>query len=240
MKRVGLTAYMTEDTHSSFEKYDIVRIADNYIKSVVKVGAIPVVLPLVEDEKIIKAQLEGIDILIISGGEDVSPHLYGEEFLKHCGNPSVPRDLYELKLIQFALELNIPILGICRGAQIINVALGGSLYQDLSYIESNQIKHNNITNQSYLSHKINIKPNTFLGNIYGEEIWINSFHHQSVKKLGKDLELIAKSTDDIIEAFEGYVNNTFVLGVQWHPEMLAAKDDIAMLKLFDTFINNKY
>ncbi len=239
MKKVGLTAYLTEDINSTFEKYDVIRIADNYIQSVVKIGAVPIILPVVVDEKIIKSQLKGIHILILSGGEDVSPHFYKEEFLKKCGNPCVTRDLYEMKLIKYALELRIPILGICRGAQILNVALGGSLYQDLSYIKSNRIKHDNVTNQSYLSHKIKISPNSFLGDIYGEEIWTNSFHHQSVKELGKGLKVIARSTDRIIEGFEGLINNTLVLGVQWHPEMLAAKNDEQMLKLFNTFINNK-
>lgn len=240
MKKIGISASLQEDIHSTFDKYDIVRVADNYVRSIANLGAVPVVLPVVEDDRIIEAQLQGLDGLILSGGNDVSPYLYNEEMLKGCGNALVARDIYELKLVKAALALKIPILGICRGCQILNVAMGGNLYQDLSYIDGVKIKHDNLTKQTFLSHKITIEKDSFLGRIYEEEIWINSFHHQAVKDLAEPFKVIAKSTDGVVEAFEGRSNDTFMLGVQWHPEMMAAKHDEQMLKLFKNFIEYKF
>ncbi len=240
MKRVGISASLREDIHNPFDKYDISVVADNYIRSVVNAGATPVVLPVVDDEKVIESQLDGIDFLILTGGEDLSPHLYDEEMLAGCGDPLVHRDIYDIRLFKIAMKIGVPVLGICRGAQVINVALGGTLYQDLKYIDEVSIKHNNNTNQRLVTHKISIKDGSFLSKLYGNEVWVNSFHHQAVKKLADNIEIIANSTDDVVEAFEGRSNNTFFLGVQWHPEMMAAANESQMLNLFKFFINDKY
>lgn len=238
MKKVGISASLKEDKHNTLDKYDISVVADNYIRSVVNVGAVPVVLPVVENETVIEAQLKGIDLLILSGGEDVSPYLYNSEMLAGCGDPLFHRDIYDIKLFKIAIKLGIPVLGICRGAQVANVALGGTLYQDLQYIENATLKHDNNTNQRLLSHKISIIPNSFLDSIYGDELWVNSFHHQAVDILADGLKVSANSTDGIIEAFEGKKNNTLILGVQWHPEMMASIKDVKMLKLFNYFVND--
>lgn len=238
MTKVGISASLKEDIHNTLDNYNISVVADNYIRSVINVGGVPIVLPVVEDEDIIIAQLVGIDAIILSGGEDVSPNLYNEEMLAGCGDPRYHRDIYDIKLCKIAIKLGIPVLGICRGAQVINVALGGSLYQDLRYIDNLTIKHDNNTNQKLLSHKIAVEPNSFLDQIYGSELWVNSFHHQAIRTLADGLNVSAKSTDGIIEAFEGNINNTKITGVQWHPEMLASVKDENMLKLFNFFINN--
>ncbi len=233
MKKIGISASLKQDLHNTLDKYDITVVANNYVSSVINVGAVPIVLPPIENKEIIKAQLKGLDLLILTGGEDISPSLYGEEMLTGCGNPLYHRDVYDIKLFHVAIELGIPVLGICRGAQVINVALGGSLYQDLRYLEGLSIKHDNNTNQRLVSHKISIVKDSFLESLYSSEIWVNSFHHQAIKSLAEGLVISAKSTDGVIEAFEGNINNTPIIGVQWHPEMMASVNDVDMLKLFN-------
>lgn len=238
MKKVGISANLKEDIYSDFEKYDISYVADNYVQSICKAGAVPFILPVVSGDNIIIEQLKDLDFLLLSGGEDVFPHFYNEELLKGCGEPQIDRDIYDIKLVNMALKLQIPILGICRGAQILNVALGGTLYQDISSMENITIQHSNKKHQRLKSHKITPYKNSFLEKNYGTELWVNSFHHQAVKKLADGLTISATSTDGIIEAFEGVINDTPIIGIQWHPEMLAAENDDEMLKLFKIFIHN--
>lgn len=238
MKKIGITAGLKLSKNSAFEKYDLSLVSDNYVKSITNVGAAPVILPVIEDDDIMTAQLEGLDGLVLTGGDDIYPDFYNEEMLEGCGEAVIERDLYEIKLTKKALELKIPIFGICRGLQVINVALGGTLYQDLQYIDGIRVKHVNKNQQQLKSHKAIINEGSFLGRIYNDEVWVNSFHHQAVKELGKGLKVSAMSSDGIIEAIEGVIDDTPIYAVQWHPEMLASKHDEDMIKLFDLFIKS--
>lgn len=236
MKKIGISARIAIDSSERSKNYRMVAVADNYVKSVLMAGAVPLVLPVVDDINVIEEQLKLLDGLILSGGEDVNPTLYGEEHLIKNGVPSIERDTFDLALIKKAIELKIPILGICRGCQILNVAAGGTLYQDLSYKENITLKHDQFGNHSVGTHKVQITENSFLGELYGNSLWVNSFHHQAVKELAPIFEVSALSSDNVIEAYESRDKRHLMMGIQWHPEMMTAGGDKEMLKIFEKFI----
>lgn len=235
MKKVGISARITIDSSERNKSYRLVSVADNYVKSVELAGGIPFIIPLTSNLMIIEEQVKSLDGIILSGGEDVNPFLYGEEHQIKNGVPSDERDFFDYHLIKFAIKWNKPILGICRGAQILNVTLGGSLYQDLSYKEEVYLKHDQFGNQGKAAHKVKIEKDSFLGNIFDEVLLVNSFHHQAVKNLAETFEIMAVSTDGVIEAFESKQDN-LIIGIQWHPEMMTAAGDKEMLKIFQEYI----
>lgn len=236
MKKIGISAGLYIN-NNMFNDYKMTCVANNYMNSVILAGAVPFVLPCIANEEIIEEQLKSLDGIIFSGGEDCSPSIYGEETLSKCGRTTPERDDVDILFLKKALELKIPILGICRGSQVLNVILGGSLYQDLSYMEEKVfLKHQQEINQSQASHKIQIQKGSFLSDIFGEEEWVNSFHHQAIKEVPSCFRIIAKSSDGVIEAYESISEDHFMLGVQWHPEMMAARGNTNMLNLFKKFI----
>ncbi|HWR42723.1 gamma-glutamyl-gamma-aminobutyrate hydrolase family protein [Sporomusa sp.] len=208
----------------------------DYIHAVAKAGGVPLLLPPVADPAIARSQVIAIDGLIMSGGPDVDPLLYGEEPLEKLGVVNLCRDEYELLVVKAAAELKKPMLGICRGIQIINVAYGGTLYQDVSQITGCSIKHFQTTAQrEALWHTVSIEPQSVLATILGQQaIRVNSYHHQAIKNLAPGFIVTAGSKDGVIEAIE-LQNEHFVLGVQWHPEMLAEKSP-SMLALFEKLV----
>ena len=239
MKRkiVGITGGLIPDMSEGFRGHMKSCVNDDYITSVLDAGGIPFVIPVNTDEEVIREQLKHIDALIISGGDDVNPQEYGEEQLLKNGVPNVERDKFDLTLIKIAKEMKIPTLAICRGLQAANVAFGGTLYQDLSYAENVTIKHDQEGSPETPSHKIEVNEKTLLHDIMGEkEIWVNSFHHQGVKDLAEIFTVSAKSSDGLIEAFEYKEEKYFFLAVQWHPEMMAAKGNEAMAKIFERLL----
>lgn len=238
MKKIGITAGLIINKNSRFTDYKMVSVADNYVKSLTKVGAIPIVLPVLEDENIIKELIKNLDGIILTGGEDIHPKYYGEDEKPKLGEYNVERDEFDLKLAKIALELNIPILGICRGAQIINVASGGNLYQDIEYADIDSFKHDYEDEQALERHNVIIEDGSIISEVFGLEVMVNSFHHQSVKKLGKNLKITGISDDGIIESFEGTKKGNLVLGIQWHPEMMAANGNEKMINLFEKFVNH--
>lgn len=210
----------------------------DYIDAVTKAGGIPILLPPVASPAVISEQVAAVDGLIMSGGPDVDPQLYGEEPLEKLGCVNHVRDEYELLVVKAAAQLKKPILGICRGVQIINVAYGGTLYQDISQIEGTSIKHfQAVTQRDALWHTVTIKPASTLASIIGEDnILVNSFHHQALKTAAPGFNITAYSKDGVIEAIE-LSGDHFVLGVQWHPEMIAKKYP-AMLALFEALVKH--
>ena len=207
-----------------------------YINAIALAGGIPLLLPPVTDPALIREQVSAVNGLILSGGPDIDPLLYKEEPLKKLGNVSHARDQYELLVIQTADKLKKPMLGICRGIQIMNTFYGGTLYQDLSYINGCNIKHMQTANRfDALWHSINIEPASFLAQILGQkELIVNSYHHQAVKTVAPGFTVTAHAKDNVVEAIERQGTH-FVLGVQWHPELLAQKYP-AMLSLFQTLV----
>ena len=232
---IGISGSLIIDSSGSFAGYKRSYVNNDYILSVIKNGGIPFIIPFNENEEVIKEQIEMVDGLLLSGGQDVAPKNYGEEPTPKLGDIFPERDDFEYALLKAALEANKPILGICRGLQIINTYFNGSLYQDLSYIGTEVLKHNQVNSPSMVTHSVTIDKTSKLFDIFGEEkIMVNSFHHQAVKKLGDGLVKSAEAPDGIIEAIEK-TDYPFLVAVQWHPEMLHITVEM-MNKLFARFI----
>lgn len=206
-----------------------------YIKALRVAGAIVSVLPLEINEQKLKEVINKYDGFVFTGGgADVNPELYGEERLKECGPSNDRRDKVEMALLKELLRTNIPILGICRGMQVINVACGGTLYQDIPSQSKTKINHSQMKNMKTTVHKVKILDDTKLESIVkSNEIMVNTVHHQAVKQLGKGLRISALAPDNIVEAMEGVENN--IIAVQWHPEHIWMKVE-EHKKLFVAFI----
>lgn len=230
---VGIIGNLLIDQGGMFPGYERAYVNNDYVQAVTMAGGIPFILPLISDYESIKRQIESMDALIISGGYDVNPLIYGEEPIQQQGFLCPERDEYDIKVIKIALELNKPILGICRGLQILNAALGGTLYQDTSVIEEGCIKHQQSSRPDVASHTVNVIKGTRLYDMLGERVFTNSFHHQAIKKLAPGFKISARAKDGVIEAIEK--EDGFVIGIQWHPEMMAKKDS-KMLNLFKELI----
>lgn len=231
---IGIVGNLLIDQGGMFPGYERAYVNNDYVQSVAKAGGTPVILPVISDYEKVKIQIEAVDSIIISGGFDVNPLVYGEEPSQKGGFLCPERDDYDLMVIKAAMELNKPILGICRGIQILNAALGGTLYQDLSQIEGCYIKHVQESRPEVAGHSVEIVKGTKLHSILGEKITTNSFHHQAIKDLAPGFKVAARSKDGVIEAIEK--EEGFVIGIQWHPEMMARKDNKSMLNIFKTFV----
>ena len=237
---IGISASMIfEEKDELFlgDKYSCV--AHSYVDAIYKSGGIPVVLPILKDVSAIREQVKLLDGLILSGGRDVDPHFYGEEPLEKLEAIFPERDIHEMALIKSAIDLKKPILAICRGMQILNVTYGGTLYQDISYAPGEHIKHYQIGSPYQATHTIKIDKNSTLFKMADKmEIErVNSFHHQALKQVAKGLKVVATAPDGIIEAVEREnEEELFVIGVQFHPEMMYDKSTFAR-GIFKKFIN---
>lgn len=212
-------------------------INEAYVKSIIQAGGIPLMIPFgVESDA--EQLLEGIDGLLLTGGVDVHPHFYDEEPHIKIGDIMLERDEVELELTEAALKKTMPIFGICRGFQLLNVALGGTLYQDInSQYEHTPILHKQNARRKEASHFIEIMKGSRLYEMIGKEkIAVNSFHHQALKKVPDSFEITAKASDGMIEAFE-MKDYPYCVGVQWHPEEMAIAEDEHAIKLFKSFID---
>jgi putative glutamine amidotransferase len=209
-----------------------------YFTALAQVGAVPIMVPLLtSDDDALRVMYERLDGIFLAGGVDVDPASYREDRLDVCGRTDPDRDQIELQLTRWALEDGKPLLGVCRGLQVVNVACGGSLYQDVAPAER-FIKHDYFPDQGYardfLAHDVSVEPGSRLARIFqAPVIRVNSMHHQGIEKLGRHLEATIHSPDGLIEGIEG-VRDTFVLAVQWHPEVLIEADAGAR-RLFSEF-----
>lgn len=230
---IGITTF-----HEVKSQKSISSVSNHYVTAIEKVGGVPILIPISENMEDVKEYLRIIDGIIFTGGECVSPIKFGENPSERISNVSDLRDDFELELFREAYKIDMPILGVCRGTQLINIALGGNLYQDIFSQKSICYGHMPREIQVYnLFHLINIKENSKLFDIFKTtELGVNSFHHQAIKDLGKDLKVIALSKDGIIEGIES-LSRKFLIGVQWHPEDLTIKHD-EFLKLFKALIDS--
>ncbi len=210
-------------------------LAEGYYRSVLQAGGIPVIIPPYEQTDILADQLDNLDGLIFSGGGDINPLYLGEEPVRELHGVTPVRDAQELLLAKLAYNRQIPILGICKGIQIIAAALGGKLYQDINtQVEGVCVKHSQDLDRGTASHTVTIEPDTLLYNIFAETkgcLHVNSFHHQAVRQIPEGFRISAMSPDGVIEAIE---STTFksIIGVQWHPECFCLNGDECMLPLF--------
>ena len=197
------------------------KLGEGYYKSVQRAGGVPVIIPPLADTDSIINTLEHIDGLLLSGGADYNPLYAGEEPDTRLGGINSERDLPELLITQLAYNRQMPMLGICRGIQTLVMALGGKVAQDISGMA--KIRHSQDADRSEPTHSISIEADSTLYNIYGEKIYVNSFHHQAVSDPGERFCVTARSADGVVEAIESREYKS-ILGVQWHPECLPAED----------------
>lgn len=212
------------------------RLHDANVQAILRAGGIPLILPNITDEEVIKEIVSKIDGLLGSGGYDVSPLIFGEQPHQKIGTITPLRDQFELLLFQEMLKAEKPIFGICRGMQMLNVAAGGNLYQDIyAQHEEQLIKHGQDAPRSYGSHFVSVKENTRLHEIVKEkQLVVNSYHHQAVKDVADNFIVSGTAPDGIIEAIES-TEHPFAIGVQWHPEHMLDNDQPSVA-LFDAFI----
>jgi len=227
---IGLTP--AHDTESG----DI-KARPTYMQALKAAGAIPVVMPLDAPEEDLKQLSQDLDGFLFTGGPDVHPFLFGEETQAHCGNVSAARDQMEISLLPMIMELKKPVLGICRGIQVLNIALGGDIWQDIPSQVTREfpLAHSQPFHYDMPCHTVAISEDSLLAQISGSSsIKVNSMHHQAVRNLAPGLIASAYSLDHLIEALEmpGY---PFFIGVQWHPEYLWEKKGEAF-RLFQTFV----
>lgn len=206
----------------------------SYVLSIQKAGGIPLIIPPIDDLKNIDTVLDKINGLLLTGGHDIHPKAYGAK--RHLKTDTLEslRQNYELALTKRALKLGIPILAICLGCQMLNIAAGGTLIQDIPSQIPKSLIHSQKEKRDKLTHWVNIENNSFLYRIIGKrKLQTNTFHHQSIARVAPGFRGVAKATDGIIEAIES-IDGKFFLGIQWHPEELIKYS--THLKLFQGFV----
>ena len=244
MKKILLSIAVAMVSVSLFAKVPVIGVSGfvdgaknmvnvTYTNAVRLAGGCPFVIPVTSDEQQIEAIVSSIDALIMTGGPDFDPLLYGEEPLRANGDIVPTRDDFDIKLVRAAVAKGIPVLGICRGEQVLSVAFGGTLWQDIpSQIATSTIKHRQAgTPGSYPTHTINIEKGSFLYKALGnvETSRVNSFHHQAIKDVPAGFKVVALSKDGIIEAVERTAplakeykdGGNIIIGTQFHPEILS-------------------
>jgi putative glutamine amidotransferase len=207
-----------------------------YVRAIEELGGIPIVLPLVADLNSRRRLLAGIDGLLLTGsGPDLAPELYGERQRYTFRVMSQRRAAFELEMAQLARTADLPLLGICGGMQAMNVAFGGSLYQDIPSQVTNPLQHRQPTPATTLSHAVTVAPRSLLRRIVKTvRMRVNSSHHQSVKAVAPSLVASAVAPDGVVEAIESTAQR-FFLGIQWHPEFLFERYELHR-RLFEAFL----
>ncbi len=208
-----------------------------YVRVLEQLGALPVLLPLAMSDATLRGTFERLDGILLPGGEDIDPANYGAERHPQLGPTDHERDRTELLLAEWALAAGMPLLGVCRGVQVINVACGGTLYQDLHSERPDLDKHDYFPpkfERFRIVHNVGVAPDSLLARALGDAHEVNSMHHQGIATLGNGLRAVGVAEDGLIEAVE-MPGLPFVLGVQWHPEELA-KTDPHSGSLFNEFV----
>lgn len=215
-------------------------MSHRYVQALTSVGAIPWLIPLFGDDATLRALYDELDGVFLPGGADVDPASYGEDRHPACDRSDPPRDRVELHLVRWAMDERKPVLGVCRGLQIINLAAGGSLVQDLKDLKPGSIKHDYFPfrdgyARDHLAHRVRVVEGTRLHRLAGmTEFPVNSMHHQAIGRLGAGLVVSAIAPDGVVEGVES-PGDQFLVGVQWHPEVLVDADP-RMRALFEEFI----
>lgn len=214
---------MVEMGSGLFRRY----MKSKYINALSSCGAQPVLLPDSCEEDALRNAFASCNGLLLPGGADINPSLYGETPHAKCGSPNAVRDTAEPYLLKLALEQGKPVLGICRGCQMLNVALGGSLWQDIGEMDGKHSEHMSFLRRGRHVHTVTLTGSGLLPHTNGRSVQgVNTMHHQAIRRLAPCLETAAVSGDGIVEALQ-MKDGSFLLGVQWHPEHLFPKDSFA-------------
>ena len=218
---IGITSSLLFAKEYRFPGYERIYINKDYIDSVISSGGIPLIIPVGAPTDLIEKYISQIDGLLLSGGTDIDPVKYEENPRIELAKINPDKDTLDFTVLDYTLKKDIPILGICRGMQVLNVYFGGTLYQDISENKEYTIQHYQKGPKSdSLGHFVNIEENTKLHNIVkNSRFRINSYHHQFIKYHSKNMKITARSEDDAVEAIETE-DNKFIIGVQWHPERI--------------------
>jgi putative glutamine amidotransferase len=210
-------------------------INQRYVRALTAAGCAPVLIPILEDEDRLRAIYDRLDGIVFPGGADVAPQEYGEAPIDNVNIIEAPRDRTELTLARWAFADDLPTLGICRGQQLLNVALGGTLYQDLRHQQVTTVEHSDVDGRARnaLLHRVRLDPGSRLAQLIDEtSIEVNSLHHQAVKSVAPQLKVTGTSDDGVIESLESD-DRRFLIAVQWHPEEI---DDLPWVqRLFAGF-----
>ncbi|MBP3041310.1 gamma-glutamyl-gamma-aminobutyrate hydrolase family protein [Bacillaceae bacterium Marseille-Q3522] len=241
---IGITGYYVTSTEMGTNRLrgvagqDIALYSYDYVKSLQRAGATAVLLPIDEEKNHAGSLLDRLDGLLLAGGSDVNPYLYGEAPSPYLGSVEQERDEFEFALMQEALERNFPVLGICRGIQVIAAATGGTLYQDLEKELGPEYVHSRKQFRRWQgSHSVTVSEDSKVFAATGQtSLIVNSYHHQAVKTLGKDFKATAYSFDGVIEAIESEVHD-YIAAVQWHPEMMSEKNPLQQ-GIFQHFVDH--
>ena len=217
-------------------------MSQRYIRALTAVGALPWMIPLVGDEpETMRGIYEELDGVFLPGGADIDPANYGEARHPRCDKGDPARDEVELALVKWALVDRKPVLGVCRGLQVVNLAAGGTLYQDLADQMPGAMKHDYFPfggrySRDHLAHEVHVAANSKLAEIYGAgPVKVNSMHHQGIRQLGEQLVASAVAPDGLIEGIESS-DGSYLLAVQWHPEVLV--DNCPRTRrLFESFVD---
>ena len=203
-----------------------------YVNSVLMNGGVPYIIPVTDDVEVLRQITAQLDGIIFTGGEDFAPAYYGTEAHEKLGEVNVTRDTYDLTLFKLAKDRNLPILGICRGLQLINVGMGGTLYQDLPAEKPSDINHNQEEEGTIATHSVSVVKGSTMHQILGkDEIQVNTFHHQAIRKLAPELKVVGWANDSVPEMIEAFPNRQ-ILGVQFHPEIFTNAGNSLLSNLF--------
>ena len=227
---IGIVTNLENDAHYLFPGYPRAMLNEDYHRSVIAAGSVPVLIPPTPDVTTLPQQLALVDGLLLAGGQDVDPLRYGESPVVECGPPSPVRDAFEFAALDLALAGGLPVFGICRGLQLLNVHQGGTLHQDNTHAGT-RLRHAGTAEPEAAAHPVEIVPGSFLAEALGRtSALVNSFHHQSIRRLAPGLDAVATAPDGLVEAVwlartrEGRTPSAPVAAVQWHPEMMSRTD----------------
>jgi putative glutamine amidotransferase len=224
---IGLTMSLQENRMQTLSRA--------YSDAVRSAGGTPVAIPCCDDPEVITDIAHRLDGVVLTGGGDIDPSLFGEEPLPGLGEIVPERDRMETALVRLFLERDKPLLAVCRGCQVLNIAVGGDMYQDLYTQRESLLQHHQRSPRHHATHAIQLVEGTLLHRLAQENsVRVNSFHHQAVRRVPSLLRVAARTTDGVIEAIES-VRHRFVVGVQWHPECMAETDAFSR-RLFEAFV----
>ena len=236
---IGVTATLKEDPElvetrplGSFVRADL-----DYVAGVVGAGGIPMVLPPIAE--VAEEMVRGIDGLLLTGGSDLNPRYYDEEPIPELGATLPERDAFEMAIVRQALERGVPVFGICRGMQVLNVALGGTLYQDLpSQLHPDLIAHRQRMPKWQWTHEVEVEADSEVAKITeATDLRVNSYHHQAIKDLADDLLAVAYASDGVVEALESRdLSERWLVGVQWHAESMGDAQSSEHRNLFKAHV----
>ncbi|MCA9652883.1 MAG: gamma-glutamyl-gamma-aminobutyrate hydrolase family protein [Myxococcales bacterium] len=224
---ISINFIHADPTRPIFKGMTLQFLEERMTLSVQRAGAIPIGLPDLKDVPSTAALLSRVDGVLLAGGADLSPSSYGEEPLRPEWAGDRARDEYELRLVEQARRLGLPLLGVCRGIQLVNVALGGTLYQDIVTQREGALTHRDWHRYDALGHPVRVEADSWVGRLYhgATELEVNSVHHQGIHRLAPSLRATAWAPDGIVEAVElADMSDEWIAGIQWHPEWLEAPD----------------